>query len=277
MPRWVITVPIANLYEESYSDSLAHQLLLGEGISLLKEEGKRRFISTENERYTGWLPNNAFSPCKKRYAEKNIIVASREILLNNTVIYAGTKLEVMAEGEKSYRVVLPSCQDGIVSKKDIIDVRTGGFYDIVETAHTLSGWEIPYLLGGISPLGIDCSGLMKLILRMNRIDAFPRDSWQQYARTSGAEYDVTYTKENLVDYKALLPGDMVFFTAHGRAPAITHVGMMVNNDSFLHASKRMHEFTNGKNCIAISMFENDAFFGNYYSLYFIGGRRFFHE
>jgi len=82
---------------------------------------------------------------------------------------------------------------------------------------------IPYLWGGTTPKGFDCSGLVQRIFRLNGM-ILPRDSDMQ-ARF-GRERAVAGPRD-------LVPGDLVFF---GRAEGtITHVGLVLSEAKFLHA------------------------------------------
>ena len=87
-------------------------------------------------------------------------------------------------------------------------------HDPVLVAKRLLG--APYLLGGRSPRGIDCSGLVQVSLGFCGIPA-PRDSDQQRA-----------LGEELAEADALRHGDLVFFEGH--------VGMMVDETNLIHAT-----------------------------------------
>jgi cell wall-associated NlpC family hydrolase len=87
-------------------------------------------------------------------------------------------------------------------------------HDPVTVAERLIG--SPYLLGGRSPLGIDCSGLVQVALAFCGIRA-PRDSDQQ--RVLGTP---------LKDGEPLRRGDLVFFEGH--------VGFMASETELLHAT-----------------------------------------
>ncbi len=88
-------------------------------------------------------------------------------------------------------------------------------------AMALSYQGVPYLWGGTSPSGFDCSGLVKYICNSLGIKNVARNSAQQFA-TSG----VFVEKENLI------PGDLVFFQKNG---TIHHVGIYIGNNRFVHA------------------------------------------
>ncbi len=79
-----------------------------------------------------------------------------------------------------------------------------------------------YVRGGTSPKGFDCSGLTSYLYKQAGI---------KIPRTSGSQYK-SGTK---VGYASLQPGDLVFFNRGGKS-SISHVGMFVGKDTFIHAS-----------------------------------------
>lgn len=84
---------------------------------------------------------------------------------------------------------------------------------------------VPYVWGGTSPNGFDCSGLCQYAYRQIGI-SIPRTSRSQY-RVGG------YIARNRTDL--LEPGDLVFFGYGGSASRIHHVGMYVGGGDFVHA------------------------------------------
>jgi hypothetical protein len=82
----------------------------------------------------------------------------------------------------------------------------------------------PYLWGGKSTFGIDCSGFTQMIFRLHGYN-LPRDAYQQ--ADFGAE----------VDYEEVQAGDVAFFSnINGK---IIHVGIVINENQIIHASGRV--------------------------------------
>ncbi len=88
---------------------------------------------------------------------------------------------------------------------------------LVNTAMKYLG--VPYVWGGTSPRGFDCSGLVQYVCRANGISV-PRVAASQ--RNAG----------KYVSRQNLLPGDLVFFSNGG---GISHVGIYVGNGKMIHA------------------------------------------
>ena len=90
---------------------------------------------------------------------------------------------------------------------------------IVATAKTFIG--VPYVFGGITPAGFDCSGLLQFVFKLNG-HTIPRLADEQY--NLGRKADI----------KKLSPGDLVFFSTY--TDGVSHSGIYVGDGKFLHAS-----------------------------------------
>jgi SH3-like domain-containing protein len=103
--------------------------------------------------------------------------------------------------------------------------RLGWQNALVYTAKRLLG--VPYLWGGSSPFGLDCSGFVQLVYRMCGL-VLPRD----------ADLQAAFPRMTEVALPKHQPGDLVFF-ASGDDPhqrVITHVGMIIDGEHFIHSS-----------------------------------------
>jgi cell wall-associated NlpC family hydrolase len=78
----------------------------------------------------------------------------------------------------------------------------------------------PYLWGGKTPFGIDCSGLMQQVFKICGIK-LPRDAYQQAALG------------NTIEFGEQKEGDLVFFA--GETGKVIHVGLMIDNETIIHA------------------------------------------
>ena len=91
---------------------------------------------------------------------------------------------------------------------------------VVQTAYNYLG--TPYVWGGTSPSGFDCSGLVQYSYAQNGLTV-PRTSEEQYAYTANSR---------IKDKSQLRPGDLVFFNTGSTA---SHVGIYIGNNQFIHA------------------------------------------
>lgn len=91
---------------------------------------------------------------------------------------------------------------------------------IISTAKSLIG--VPYVWGGTSPTGFDCSGFTKYVFARQGI-TLPRMSRDQY--NTGTS----------VSYNSLKPGDLVFFSLSNNGQ-VTHVGIYIGNGQFINAT-----------------------------------------
>lgn len=91
--------------------------------------------------------------------------------------------------------------------------------EIIATAKKYIG--VPYVWGGSTPSGFDCSGFVQYVFRAHGI-TLPRTSSEQYSVGSW------------VSKSKLQPGDLVFFNTSGKG--VSHVGIYIGNHEFIHAS-----------------------------------------
>lgn len=123
--------------------------------------------------------------------------------------------------------------------------KSGGLAEkVVGTARKYMG--VPYVWGGTTPSGFDCSGFIYYVYAQNGV-ALPRTSAEQY----GAGQSVSKAD--------LKPGDLVFFETYKPGPS--HVGIYLGNGQFIHASS-------GGGKVLVSNLSS-----TYYTEHYIGSRR----
>lgn len=96
--------------------------------------------------------------------------------------------------------------------------------NVVETARQFIG--VPYVWGGTTPNGFDCSGLCQYVYRLHGI-SIPRTSRSQAADV----YNKGHWRNSTAD---LVPGDLVFFSSGGIS-SVYHVGIYIGGGNMIHA------------------------------------------
>jgi len=131
-------------------------------------------------------------------------------------------------------VRFPDGREGFVLKSEATDYDTwisnlNTTEDtLVETSKKFLG--LPYLWGGTSTKGVDCSGFTKTVYFLNAM-VIPRDASQQVH--TGKEID------SAKNFSALQKGDLLFFgrkRTDSTKEKVVHVGMWIGNSEFIHSS-----------------------------------------
>jgi hypothetical protein len=217
------------------------QATLGAAVAVL--DAARGFDLVETpDRYRGWIrsaalrsivPRSAHYPRADRawrvlnfmcqiYQERDVTSASPIATVPLLAI-----VEVVEDRPEWKRVRLPDGRRGWVQGGDLEPVppqHPPALLDGAAVAATaLRFLGLPYLWGGTTPFGLDCSGLTQLVYRLHG-HFLPRDADLQHA----------HAELHSVDRAALLSGDLVFFGPDERS--ITHVGIALDRDRFVSAT-----------------------------------------
>ena len=238
--RGVVTASVANLYQSTSREvELVTQAVLGTELTILEEQEDWIRAHLPDE-YQGWIESSdvrPYAPGEAPYASTGQVAEIRSLLAflyHGQAVSArpparqvalGTRLEVTEEGEAWLQVTLPDRSGLWVQRGDVtLDAAgrprsRGSVAEVLATAKRLLG--LPYLWGGTTPLGIDCSGFVQLCHHLHGISLL-RDA------------HIQYTQPGLlpVEREGLEPGDLLFF---GRS-AITHVGLHMGSGDFIHAT-----------------------------------------
>lgn len=239
----VVTAAVANMYSSpSENSDVVSQAILGSNVVRLKKKHKWLQIQT-SDNYTGWVrknvvrdENGADYAAGSDSAEVTSLFANvyRETDVTKhapiAVLPFEARLEVSDKGTEAngrwLQVRLPDGRSGWIQRGDIsMTTRLLSIPESIELAKRFLG--IPYLWGGRSSFGYDCSGFTQMILRSRGI-FMPRDADQQAAWSGVVP----------VERKNLQPGDLLFF---GSSPdKITHTGMYIGAGEFIHDTTHAH-------------------------------------
>lgn len=237
----IVRVSVANFRKEPlHRSELVTQSLMGSKVTLLKRV-KGWYYGQLEDKYLGWVNSDAL------VIGDSLLISSWEgrrkvmVTSNSGSIYRkpsmdaqpvgdlvrGALMAVFRESEGWIEVELPDGRRGFVKRENLMDLNEfleygpPDGYDIVQTAGEFMG--TPYLWGGTSAKGFDCSGFTQTVFRLNRI-LLPRDANQQV--NVGNEVN---PGEN---YKNVKPGDLLFF---GEKPGrITHCAIYIGDERFIH-------------------------------------------
>jgi len=247
----IINISVANLRSNpSHSSELATQSTLGTIVKVYKQEDDWYYVQTP-DKYLAWVDAGGIELADAQKAEnwdgdEKIIYtqtyghAYSSPDENTSIISdltAGNRLTILKYADKNYIVRFPDGRNAYIRKNEAEP------YDswlknlnptnetLVSTGKALMG--VPYLWGGTSTKGVDCSGFTKTIYFLNGM-VIPRDASQQVH--TGITVDSTGNFEKLQD------GDLLFFgskATDSTKEKVVHVGMWIGNNEFIHASGRV--------------------------------------
>lgn len=210
--------------EPSSKSEMANQLLYGDIVDIDQTSGEWIRIISRHDNYAGWCNIRQIELLNNETLE--VISHSSRILVSSTtatIITGGMPSLTLVQGSTLYKLsngklAGPGGEYHIAEGETRIP-QNNYSEDIIELA--LSYLKTPYLWGGRSPFGIDCSGFTQMVYKMQGINLM-RDAKQQ----AGQGMLINLMAETMA-------GDLAFFD--NEEGQIVHTGILTGNGSIIHA------------------------------------------
>lgn len=272
----VVNLSACNIRSQpKHSAELATQATLGTSLRVYKEQDGWFLVQTPDG-YLGWLDPGGFTAMDEEeyqswmMAEKVVYLPDfgfswehpradaavvSDLLAGNILRFAGIRgdfVEVLYPDGRQAFVAMAAMQDypsWLESREPVAE-------NILAEAHRFMGR--PYLWGGTSGKGVDCSGFTKMVFFLNGV-LLPRDASQQVHTGVEVTSDTTLA--------GVEPGDLLFFGQRAtpeKKERITHVALYLGDGKVIHAS--------GKVCVQ-SLRRSDPDFAEDRLLTFVRAKR----
>ncbi|MBI3586696.1 MAG: C40 family peptidase [Ignavibacteriales bacterium] len=247
----IVTVSVGNIRSQpSQSAELATQAMMGMVVKLLKKRGGWYYVQS-HDHYLGWLEDDAMNVTTAEGLEAWEVVPKvvttayfgvvREQPQANALAVSDAVVGMMMKktGNKGswVAVALPDGRAGYIEQSLVEDYKAWRASrkltseNVEKVAKMFIG--VPYLWGGTSPKGVDCSGFTKIVYRLNGME-LNRDADQQ--ATLGEDVPVTD------DFRNFKKGDLLFFGRKAtpeKPERIVHVAIYLENKQYIHSSGRV--------------------------------------
>jgi cell wall-associated NlpC family hydrolase len=242
------TLSVINLRKEpDHAAELVSQAILGTPVLILKNTNSWILVQTPDN-YIAWTEKSSVKMMSRlemnewKNAERVIFIENSGWIYDKADdsgivgdLVAGSILQKTGESTGYVNVILPDGRKGVVLKKAVESLETfraqvlNNADGVLSRASSLMG--VPYLWGGTSAKGVDCSGFVRTVYFMNGL-ILQRDASLQALH--GFQVDIS------IGYDLLKKGDLLFFGSRVNSKLrVTHVAIYMGDSEYINSSGRV--------------------------------------
>jgi len=207
------------------------EALFGEALDILDRRQSHAKIRLTTDGYVGWAAMSDHLIMMPMPEPTHCVTSAATFVLAEPVVTSapllrltmGALIRVTGTASDWHQIDLPQGEIGFVAAQTVIAIGHPDEDDAVSIAERLTG--APYLWGGRSVSGLDCSALVQLALQAKRVSA-PRNSGDQLAWASKRSTEIS------IETETPQRGDLVFWPGH--------VGLCQSGDRIIHANAHHH-------------------------------------
>jgi hypothetical protein len=246
-PFGIVNLSVINIRKVAeHSAEMVTQALLGTVVKVFKKEKGWYYIQTPDG-YLGYTDDDGIAIRTKSeiadylHSPRMIVTTLHSSLLSEkdvdaaplSDLVAGNILVCNSTEDSWHKVMLPDGRTGFVRASDCVEwrnwmnTRNPSPDNLVKNAKQFLG--IPYLWGGTSSKGVDCSGFTKSVYYLNGV---------QLARDASQQVHQGTLVDTIVNISVFQPGDLLFFGRKSaeRGEHASHVGIYIGDGRYIHSS-----------------------------------------
>ncbi|KFF16802.1 C40 family peptidase [Flavobacterium hydatis] len=211
-------------FEPSDRSEIVTQLLFGEHFEILEQQNQWSKIKIQFDDYEGWVDSKQYQIISE--ANYNLLSSDAQILNADLIDYITSPNNLLLPIPLGASLTFLNNSEINTSNFEFEGTKTSGVKpkkNLINTAFMYQ--NAPYLWGGKTPFGIDCSGFTQMVYKLNGYKIH-RDASQQALQGDS----LSFIEESEA-------GDLAFFD--NEEGNIIHVGIIMDNNYIIHASGKV--------------------------------------